>query len=145
MDAKLTKKRFLDMLSYDWLKIIALALAACIFWILAFTFTGTGISNTQEFTIFNHKSNATLSNDFYSLLTSSTEDGTFSYEVMETQPIDLSNKSDYANTFYEAYLGAGNGDLIFVAYSNEEGAESQALLDSYVYYFQPVDEFIMEM
>ena len=145
MDAKITKKRLAEMLSYDWLKIIAVAIAACIVWVCAFTFTGTGISNTQEFTVFNHKSNALLSDAFYSLLTNSTKDGTFSYEVLETQPVDLANKGDQANTFYESYLGAGVGDLIFVAYSEEEGAESQILLDSYFYHIQPADSFINEM
>ena len=68
MDNKITKKRLAEMLSYDWIKFIALGLAAVFVWLMIFTFTATKITTTQSFAIFNHKSNATLTSDFYTLL-----------------------------------------------------------------------------
>lgn len=136
------------MLTYDWFKIALFACLACFVWVCTFTFTGTKITNTQEFTVFNHKTNGLLTDDFYSLVTSSTSDGTFSYEVLETQVTDLSDKQDHTTTFYDSYLGAGVGDLIFLTYAEsteEKQSEADWLLNRYFYYMQPVDSFVSEM
>ena len=37
MDAKITKTRLAQMLSYDWLKIVGCALAVIFVWVLIFT------------------------------------------------------------------------------------------------------------
>ena len=44
MDAKITKKRLNILLSYDWIKIILLAVAAILVWSLIFTMTATRVT-----------------------------------------------------------------------------------------------------
>ncbi len=43
MDAKITKKRLGAMLSYDWLKIVGVAAAIIVVWMLIFQMTATRI------------------------------------------------------------------------------------------------------
>ena len=118
MDAKITKKRLKEMLVYDWLKFIALGLAAVFFWMMLFTFTATKMTFTQQFTIFNHSTNGMVLNDLYDLLDDCLEDG-FSYEVIEHQVIDLSDKADYASAHYDSYLSTEMAHLIFMPYAEE--------------------------
>ena len=54
MDAKITKQRLGRLLSYDWIKIIALAVAAIVVWSLIFTMTATRITAAQQFSVFNY-------------------------------------------------------------------------------------------
>ena len=54
MDAKITKTRLEQMLSYDWIKIVAVALAAILAWSLVFTMSATRITTTQQFVIMNY-------------------------------------------------------------------------------------------
>ena len=54
MDAKITKKRLNILLSYDWIKIILVAVAMIVLWSLVFTMTATRVTNAQNFTIFNY-------------------------------------------------------------------------------------------
>ena len=142
MDAKITKERIMQMLSYDWLKFIALAVAAILFWTVAFTVTATKITNTQRFTVFNHSSNATLSTSFYDLMDDCMEDG-FSYEVLETEIFDLSGKSDQTNAYYEAHLGAETAHLVFMPYF--EGGEAQAFVNYRYTNLITVHEFLTSM
>lgn len=142
MDAKITKERIGQMLSYDWLKFIAMAVAVIIFWLIAFTVTATKITNTQRFTVFNHSSNATLGTDFYDLMDDCMENG-FSYEVIETDIFDLSGKASQANSYYEAHLGAETAHLVFMPYF--EGGEAQAFVNHRYTNLITVHEFLTEM
>lgn len=58
MDAKITKKRLNILLSYDWIKIILVAVAMIVLWSLVFTMTATRVTNAQNFTIFNYTGRA---------------------------------------------------------------------------------------
>jgi hypothetical protein len=144
MDAKITKERLARMLSYDWIKFIALGLVAVFVWLMIFTFTATKITTTQSFAVFNHKSNATLTSDFYTLLNDcvENEDG-FSYEVIETQVFDLSTQPDHAATFYEAHLSAETAHLIFMPYA--EGGEAQSFVNRYFLNLTSAHDFIENM
>ena len=98
------------MLSYDWIKMVALALAMCFFWTLVFTISSTSITHSQEFVVFNHSNNAAFSSSFYNLMKSS-----HSYEVLEDNVRDLASTPDQAHTIYQSYFAAGMGDILFVA------------------------------
>ena len=52
MDARITKKRVGHMLSYDWIKIIAIAAAAIVLWSLLFTMTATRATVGQTFYLY---------------------------------------------------------------------------------------------
>lgn len=114
MDAKITKKRLAGMLSYDWLKIVALIVAFIIVWMLVFTMTATRITPAQQFTVFNYSSNGALSNDFFKFYNKTRTNGVFSYEVIETNYTDLTTGSEYASTVLEARVSVEEGDVMFV-------------------------------
>ena len=114
MDAKITKTRIAHMLSYDWLKIIGLGLALILFWNLIFTITSTPVQPSQQFTVFNHHANRALSDDFYYDLSDVVNDGTFSYEVLETTTNDLAKSGEYTSLMYSVRLQTDEGDVMFI-------------------------------
>ena len=134
MDAKITKIRLGRMLSYDWIKIIAVAVAAILVWSLIFTMTATKITAAQQFTVFNGRENISLSRtNFYDLYDKAYRDGVFSHEVIETNVNDLVESGDYASTIMEARVATDEGDIMFVpnapdtssAYQDEATGETK--------------------
>ena len=156
MDSKITKQRLSKLLSYDWLKMLFCVALAIIIWTLVFSFTSTKITNTQEFITFSYSANETVSKDFYRLMDDAKEN-TFSYEVMKAEMVDLNNKGN-SSTYFQSYLEAGMGDLLFVPNidnpsskkENEDGTFSytkhpQEFLNSWFIRVQSVDEFLADM
>lgn len=133
MDAKITKTRIAHMLSYDWLKIVGLALALILFWNLVFTTTATRVRPSQQFTVFNHQANRVFSDDFFNDLGDALEDGTFSYEVIETTTTDLATAGEYVSILLDSRLQVNEGDVIFIpkladpstAYQDEESGQTK--------------------
>lgn len=114
MDAKLTKKRLSSMLTYDWLKIVGVAVAAIIFWSLVLTMTATRITPAQEFVIYNYYCNNNLGNGFFNHYNQTKENEIFSYEVIEINYFDLSTNRDYAHTMLQGHTAVDMGDVLFV-------------------------------
>ena len=116
MDAKITKTRLTRMLSYDWMKIVGVAVAFILVWVLIFTMTATRITPAQQFTVFNHYSNAGFSDAFYTLYSDTFNKGVFSYEVIELNQNDLpTTGEENAFTLMESRFATDEGDLMFVA------------------------------
>ena len=115
MDAKITKQRLTRMLSYDWLKIVGLAAAMIIVWVLVFTMTATRITPAQQFTVFNYSDNATLTDEFYRVYSKAYNDKVFSYEVIELNANDMTTSGEYAGTILETRVATDEGDIMFVA------------------------------
>ena len=120
MDAKITKKRLASMLSYDWLKIIGVALAIIFFWVLLLTVTSTKITSTQEFIVYNYQSNNKLDENYYKHLEKSVKDKTFSYEVITWETFDLKADGNYAFSRLTSYLKSDMGDVIFIPHVIDE-------------------------
>ncbi len=116
MDTKITKERLSRTLSYDWLKIIAVIVAGILLWSVIFTMTATRITSAQQFTVFNHYANVSLSNtSFYDHYDDAMENGVFSYEVLETNTLDLASSDEsYIFTLADTRLTTGEGDMMFV-------------------------------
>lgn len=114
MDAKITKTRLAHMLSYDWLKIVGLAVALMFFWNLIFTMTATRVRPSQQFTVFNHQANRALSEDFYNDLDNAVNGDTFSYEVIETTTNDLTEAGEYVSTLLDSRLRINEADVMFI-------------------------------
>ena len=114
MDAKITKNRISDMLSYDWLKIVGVALALVLFWSLLFTLTATRITNAQQFVVFNHYANNRLTTGYENHLRDSLTGGKFSYEILEADTRDLTTAGDEKYTVANTCFETGEGDMIFV-------------------------------
>lgn len=112
MDAKITKKRLGHMLSYDWIKIIAVAVAVIVAWWLIFSVAATKITPAQEFTILNYKGSYTGSK--YSALVNNTKkNGVFSYDVLEVNSYDLTLNGSEMDTVLSARLETNEGDAMF--------------------------------
>lgn len=102
------------MLSYDWLKIVGLALALILFWNLIFTMTATRMRPSQQFTVFNHYANNAWQDDFYIELHDTIIGDTFSYEVIEESTSDLATLGEYVLTVSSTRLQTDEGDVMFI-------------------------------
>ena len=141
MDAKITKKRLTHLLSYDWLKIVGLALAVILVWSLIFTMTATRIRPSQQFTVFNHQANAALSDKFSDDYYRTLKKGVYSYEVIEANLNDIASTPDYASTLYEARLGTDEGDIIFVPNVSDPSSK-QTIEGETTYKYSYVETFM---
>ena len=145
MDAKITKVRLGRMLSYDWIKIVGIAAAAIVVWMLIFTMTATRITPAQQFTVVNYNGNAGLTyTKLNEVCNNAFREGVFSYEVLElSNPIDLPSAGENAATLLEARTSTHEGDVVFVSQqpdsdtktTAEDGTVSYArtYLESFVY------------
>ena len=115
MDARITKKRLSQMLSYDWIKILACIAAGIFLWSLIFTTTAARLNPAQTFTVYAYiGTNPT--GEFSSKVTSrSALSGGFSYDVIETSVVDLTTAGNQAYTLLEARMGVQEGNAAFVS------------------------------
>ncbi len=133
MDAKITKKRLGRMLSYDWLKIVGLAAAFIVFWSLIFTVSATRITPAQQFTVFNHFANVSLDyGSFNSEYESMIDNGVFSYEIIETDVIDLTTAGDNIYTMCDTRFTTGQGDMMFIPHVLDNDKMSEGISISYL-------------
>jgi hypothetical protein len=140
MDAKITKKRLTQLLSYDWLKIVGAMAGGILIWTLVFTTTATRIMPSQNFGIYNYLgSTATFKFNEYSNLVNS-----FSYEVIETTTGDATTGGDeYTFQIMEARLVTAEVDVVFtpdteggaIQYQTEVGGEvkTSTCLEDFLY------------
>lgn len=159
MNAKITKKRLVHMLSYDWLKIVGTAAAAIIVWVLIFTMTATRIRPSQQFAVLNHQQNERLTDKFYNSYSALIGKEVFSYEVIETTNTDLAENPEYAGTLIEGRLAIDEGDIMFVpnigdenfATANEDGTTSyqysciESFMRGYRQYVYTWDDYLANM
>ena len=87
MDAKITKTRLAQTLSYDWLKVVAAALGVIFVWVLVFTWSATRITNTQKYVIHNYFG-VSLGDGFYGAYETYGKGKVFSYEVFEVENVN---------------------------------------------------------
>ena len=115
MDAKITKERLSRMLSYDWLKIVGLALGMILVWTLIFTMTATRITPAQQFTAINYFGNISTANTkFSTTLGDALKKDIFSYEVLEISEVDVGGNTEYGSTLMETRMATSEGDVVFV-------------------------------
>lgn len=159
MNAKITKKRLVHMLSYDWLKIVGTAAAAILVWVLIFTMTATRIRPSQQFAVLNHYHNVRLTDKFYNSYSATLENGVFSYEVIEMTNTDLAENPEYAGTLIEGRLAIEEGDIMFVpnigdedyAVANEDGTTGykytciESFMRGYRQYVYTWDDYLANM
>ncbi len=121
MDAKITKLRLSRMLSYDWLKIVGLAAAIIFVWVLIFTTTATRVLSSQQFVVCNYLGNVTARTE----LTKSLQDAKFSYDVLETNVVDL-NVADLstASQLLQARTSTDELDVMFVSQRDDVNSTS---------------------
>ena len=121
MDAKITKKRLGEFLSYEWIKILALVVAVILFWSLLFTTTSARLSVDQIFTVINY-TGTTVGDDFTEYSTTLLGQKVFSYEVNEVSIMDITaNEGAMSGSLLDTRLTTGEGDVLYVA--DAEGDE----------------------
>ena len=115
MDARITKKRLSQMLSYDWIKIIACIVAGIFLWSLIFTTTAARLNPAQTFTVYAYIGTNPSSGFSSKIASRSYLSGGFSYDIIETNTVDLASAGNQAYTLLEARMG-----VAFVAPSSYE-------------------------
>ncbi len=134
MDAKITKKRLGEMLSYDWLKIVGSAAALIFVWILVFTMTATRIQPSQQFIVANYMGNVSVTSNLSNALNGDLENGKFSHEVLEVETVDLAISQDTAYQLLEARIATEELDLMFVSQEGDPNTAYQAQAEDGSYY-----------
>lgn len=119
MDAKITKQRLTRFLSYDWVKLIALAVAFCIVWMLVFSVCSTRLLPYEDFGIINY-SGTKAGEKFSSASDFFKNSFSFNTQKIGTTDVTLATGGQLTpNTFMEARLETNDGDVVFVANTTE--------------------------
>lgn len=118
MDNKVTKSRLSNFLSYEWIVMIALVVAAIFVWEFVYTVSAVRLSVGQQFKYYYDQNISTTGmDDFYDLITNK---NTFSYDVLKFDREGLTAE----NNVLSIRLSIQEGDAIFtdnvVRYDSEE-------------------------
>ena len=143
MDARITKQRLANMLSYDWLKIVGIIALAAVFFSLFFTMIGTRPTDGQKFYVYSYNGLST-GGDFTQLQDRLKADGVFTYEILDTGSESFSTSKLYGDSVFTARRAAGEGRVMFVndvRTKNEAGKESSPLLNFIDYEGTPKESF----
>lgn len=127
MDAKITKKRLGLLLSYDWIKIVGICVAAVLVWMLLFTTMATRATNGQSFDIYLYPN--VYSHIDTDKLHTRDENDALSYDVLNVSLNSLT--TDTMSTILSAHFAAGQGDVMFVPYSEPEKDAETGEITSY--------------
>ena len=123
MDARITKKRLGQMLSYDWIKIIACIVAGIVLWSLIFTTTATRLNPAQTFTVYAYMGTAPTDKFSAKINSKTALAEKYSYDVIETAIVDLTTAGDQAYTLLEARTSVQEGNAAFVSPMEVSGAK----------------------
>ena len=123
MDNKLTKKRLSDFLSYDWIIMLVVIVAAIVLWELVYTIAAVRLTEGQNFKYY-YDVNMYAGNDaaFYSLITEDEDDPVFSYDVLSVTSESLSSDYNVLNLRLSVY----EGDVIFTDKKPEDSGNNRA-------------------
>lgn len=114
MDAKITKKRLGLLLSYDWLKIVGICVAAVLVWTLLFTMIATRPTSGQSFDMYFYPGVRLGSSVSAETLHKRDENDVLSYDVLNVSSVSLT--TDTMATILQAHFAAGQGDVFFAPY-----------------------------
>ena len=142
MDAKITKSRLAHYLSYEWVKIVAIIIAAVVLWTIIFTTAETRLTLAQEYNVYNYEGgNAGVR---FLEVEDYDEKRVFSYEVIEANPNDVSKHGEELDAVMQTRLSTNEIDAVFVTdrlagkdgwkYKDDMGVEHDATyLDGFLY------------
>lgn len=123
MDARITKARLANLLSYDWIKIIVAIVFAVLALVVFFTTVKTRPGRIHTFTVYGYEgiySNSGALNIEDEMMTS----GVFSYDVLLTE-VEAFGEDEYSEQAYTARRSSGAGTVMFTTYTAQEGEESR--------------------
>lgn len=119
MDAKITKQRLSNLLSYDWLKILVTIVIAVVGLILIFTMTATNPTVAQTFAIYAY-TDMRAGSESYALADKLEEKNVFSYDILKVNTESFHGNS-YTGAAYSARRAAGEGTVMFLSSFDKEG------------------------
>ena len=133
MDARITKQRLANMLSYDWLKIVGAIALAAVFFSMFFTMIAARATAGQTFYVYAYDG-VYAGGDFSLLedrLSVKGTNGVFGYDILNTGSESFKKNNLYGDSVFTARRSAGEGRVMFVndvRTTDEDGKEKSALL-----------------
>lgn len=124
MDARITKKRLGHMLSYDWIKIVAIAAALIVVWSLLFTMLATRASNGQTFYLYSFY-DVSMKGDKVNTLDNLKKHNALSYDILELNDYTFTD-NQYLAQIMAAYFSAAQGDVLFITDYVPEAEQEKA-------------------
>ena len=123
MDARITKQRLTNLLSYDWIKIIVAVVFAVLALVAFFTTVKPRPGRFHTFTIYGyvglHSGTAAMSMERDLL-----SEGVFSYDILETD-VEAFGEDEYSRMAFSARRSSGAGNVMFTTTNlSPEGDES---------------------
>lgn len=114
MDARITKQRLSNMLSYDWLKILAVIAAAALALAMFFTMIATRATDGQTYMVYAYNG-LSAGGDYARIGETIGSNGTFSYDILNTGSETFSDGGMYGGAVFTARRSAGEGRVMFVS------------------------------
>ena len=112
MDARITKQRLGNLLSYDWLKMLVTIAIFVFLVVLLFTMTATRATNAQTFTVYAYNG-LSAGKRFNTLAGTLKDDHILSYDTLETEAELFTDESRYDMLSLRRSTGAG--DVMFIS------------------------------
>ncbi len=130
MDARITRQRLGNMLSYDWLKILGAIVAAALLLSVFFVMIATRATDGQKFYVYAYNG-LQAGTDFHSLSDTMSEKNVFSYEILDSGSEVFSDSKSYGDTVFSARRYSGEGRVMFISDRREEkdGKQVSALTE----------------
>lgn len=112
MDARITKQRLGNLLSYDWLKMLVTIAIFVFLVVLLFTMTATRVTNAQTFTVYAY-TDVSAGRDFNSLADKLKNENVLSYDILETTAEKFTEDSQY--DMLSLRRSTGEGNVMFIS------------------------------
>lgn len=131
MDARITKQRLANMLSYDWLKIVGVIALAVLFFCVFFVMIATRPTAGQTFYVYAYDG-ISPGEDFSRLKDDLKNKNVFAYDILNTGSESFTKSGLYGDSVFTARRAAGEGRVMFVSdtrTADENGKESSVLLN----------------
>ena len=117
MDVKVTKKRFLNLVAYDWIKIVALSVAVVFVWILLFTTCATRATDGQQFYFVLYGDVFAKGNEDFEMLKKMKKEGDLSYDVLEYSVNSITKAGNYSAQYMLSLRNSTHEADVFLIYA----------------------------
>lgn len=117
MDVKVTKKRFFNLVAYDWIKIVALSVAIVFVWILLFTTCATRATDGQQFYFVLYGDVSAKGNEDFEMLKKMKKDGDLSYDVLEYSVNSITKAGNYSAQYMLSLRNTTHEVDVFLIYA----------------------------
>lgn len=132
MDARITKPRLANLLSYDWLKILCGIIAAVLVLLVVFTTIKPRPRDNQDFTVYGYQE-LIMGDEANGLAEEMLGRGVFSYDIAKTH-VENFGTGRYSGMAFTARRAAGQGTVMFTTTNpaDEEEEDGQTVLEALV-------------